>query len=522
MRRAQRWNIVWVVPIVAILVGGWLLYQNFFTHGPTATIRFETAEEIYAGKTEVRCRSVKVGIVRKILLSDSLDSVSVIVEMDDNSEQLLSEGSRFWVVKPRLSAAEISGLGTLIQGSYIELDPGPKGSKRVDQFEGLEKPPATNSSVPGLRIKLAAKEAGMLQIGAPIYHRGFEVGRIEDRQLAEDGEEVIYDAFIARDYYHLITNNTHFWNSSGIEIDAGTRGIMLRTPSIDAILSGGVSFGLVEGMKPGKECQDGEKFELFADKESARYSSLNPTLELLLLFDQSVRGLTTDSAVDFRGIPIGHISRISYDLVEQSKNAQIPVLIRIDPNRLHSLGLDSENTNIELFLQQQIDKGLRAGLKTTSLVTSAVHIDFDYFPAAEKAALGKRGEYTSFPTVPGGFDHMETQLNSIIAKIDALSIDSTLAEVEKAAKEGKAMAASARIFLEDTDIKGAITSIGPKGELQGDVKKTLEELRETMRSLKAVADLLEEKPNAIIFGAGNKDDKDDESSRPRLGGAHRN
>ena len=164
VRRAQRWNVVWVVPIVALLLGGWLLYRNFAAQGPVARVRFDTADGIFAGKTEVRCRSVKVGVVKDVKLADDLKSVLTYLEFDPDAEGLLRRGTRFWVVKPRLSATEFSGVGTLITGAYIELDPGPPDAERWTLFKGRETPPATNRSVPGRRLLLTADEAGSLSV----------------------------------------------------------------------------------------------------------------------------------------------------------------------------------------------------------------------------------------------------------------------------------------------------------------------------------------------------------------------
>jgi len=526
VRKTRRWNVVWVLPIVTLLVGTWLLYENFATRGPVATIRFETAEGIKAGQTEVRCRSVKIGVVREVKLSEDLNSVMVVAELNKNAGDLLRDGSRFWVVKPRLSAAEISGLGTLIQGVYIELEPGPMTGKRRFGFEGLEVPPATNASVPGRRILLQTAEAGQLQIGAPIYYRGFDVGRIESRELSEDGMQVTYEAFIEDDYSHLLTEYCRFWNSSGLEINAGASGVVVRTPSVESMISGGVCFGLADGlMGRGAIAKDGDIFTLFSDKESARRSTFTPTLTFLLLFDQSVRGLTLNSPVEFRGIPIGRISRISFDMVESHDDPRIPVLIDIDPSLCRPLSEDVTVRPDAIFFIEEVAKGLRAGLKTTSLITGAMHIDFNYYPKAEPATIGIMGDFATFPTVITGFAEIEPKLNRILAKMESLEIQQAFDTISNAAKEGKDMATAARevfqnpkfnnlpdeISLTMEELKKAIATLGPEGEINQEVEKTLEELRAALASIKAVANLLEEKPNALIFGKGrdNADGKED-------------
>ncbi len=528
VRRAQRWNIVWVVPLVALLLGGWLLYRNFAAQGPVARVRFDTAEEIYAGKTEVRCRSVKVGIVKDVELADDLKSVLVFLEIEHASEGLLRRGTRFWVVKPRLSAAEVSGLGTLIQGAYIELDPGPQDAERDSFFRGLETPSATNRNVPGRRLTLTAEEAGSLSVGAPIYYRGIEVGRIEERKLDESGQQVAYDAFISEKYSHLVTQNTRFWNTSGIDISAGADGFKLRTPSFQAMVSGGVSFGVTEGDVAGAPAADGMSFPLFRDEDAARLSTFNPTLKFLLLFDQSVRGLSQKAPVEFRGIPIGRVAEISFDLVAGADDPRIPVLIELDPSLVRPETAREMTKPDSVFFSEEVGKGMRAALKTGSLLTGAMYVDLDYYAEAVPAKLGKSGEHTTFPTISSGLAQLEAKLTAILDKVNALPLEATVAEITAAAAEAKttlaesratfkeieATAAAARQTLEDPKFRSlpadlskslealqkSINSMGPDGAVQGDLLRTLDELRATLRSIQATSSTIDDNPNSLLFG----------------------
>ncbi len=528
VRRAQRWNIVWVVPIIALLIGAWLLYRNFAAQGPVAHIRFETAEEIYAGKTEVRCRSVRVGVVKRVSLEDDLKSVLVDAEMDAAAEHLLRSGTRFWVVKPRLSAAEVSGLGTLIQGSYIELDPGPPQAHRANHFLGLETPPATNLSVPGLRLTLTAEAAGSLTIGAPIYHRGFEVGRIEGRRLDAGGLGVTYDAFIDQEYSGLVTQNTRFWNTSGIDISAGADGFKLRTPSFQAMVSGGVSFGVTLGESPGESAANGMTFTLYRDEETARKSTFNPTLKFLLLFDQSVRGLSVRAPVEFRGITIGRVAEISFDLVPEITDKRIPVLIEIDPSLMRPEAARKGSVPDTDFIREAVSKGLRAALRTGNLITGSLFVDLDYYADAVPAEIAQAGEFSSIPTISSGFAQLEAKITAILDKLQALSLEETMAEITAAAAEAKttmaesratlkeieATAAAARQTLEDPEfcelpadlrksiaaLEKSVASVGPDGAVQGDLLRTLDELRASLRALKSMTTTIDEKPNSLLFG----------------------
>ena len=528
VRRAQRWNVVWVVPLVALLLGGWMLYRNFSTQGPIARVRFDTADGIFAGKTEVRCRSVRVGVVRDVKLADDLNSVLTYLELDPDSQNLLRRGTRFWVVKPRLSATEFSGVGTLITGAYIELDPGPAGGERHTLFKGRETPPATNSGVPGTRVLLSADETGSLTIGAPIYYRGFEVGRIEGRALGEDGLKVTYNAFIREEYSRLVTTNTRFWNTSGIDISAGPDGFKLRTPSFQAMVSGGVSFGVTVGDSAGEPAPDGMTFTLFLDEDAARKSSFNPTLKFLLLFDQTVRGLSEGAPVEFRGIMIGRVADISFDLVPAVGDPRIPVLIEIDPSLMRPELARQMTTPDSEFIRDAVGKGLRAALKMGSLITGALYVDLDYYPEAAPAELGKSDDFTTIPTVSSGLAQLEGKITAILDKVQAMPIEQTMADIAAAAAEAKitiaesratlaeiqATAAAARKTLEDPEfrelpadlrksiaaLEKSVASVGPDGAVQGDLLRTLDELRASLRSLKAVTTTIDEKPNSLLFG----------------------
>ncbi len=528
VRRAQRWNIVWVVPILALLIGGWLIYRSFAAQGPVARVRFETADGISAGKTEVRCRSVKIGIVKSVKLADDLKSVLTYLELDPDYESLLRKGSSFWVVRPRITATELSGVGTLITGAYIELSPGPEGAEHHRTFRGRETPPATDRNVPGRRLLLSADEAGSLSVGAPIYFRGFEVGRIEGRELAEDGQKVSYSAFISEEYSPLVTTNTRFWNTSGIDISAGADGFKLRTPSIQSLVSGGVSFGVTAGMHPGDPAQDGMTFTLFRDETAAKQSTFNPTVKFLLLFDQTVRGLSEKAPVEFRGITIGRVASISFDLVSGAGEPRIPVLIELDPTLMRAETAAEIVKPDSVFFNEEIGKGLRAALKTGSLITQAMFVDLDYYGDALPASLGKSGDYITFPTVSSGFAQLEAKVTAILDKIQALPMTETMADFSAAAAEAKitiaesratlkeveATAAAARRTLEDPEFRGlpadlraslaelqkSISSVGPDGAVQGDLLRTLDELRATLRSLNAVSTTIDEKPNSLLFG----------------------
>jgi paraquat-inducible protein B len=535
VRRRRRWSSVWVVPLVALVLAGWLVWKHYHDKGELAYVRFLTADSIEAGKTEVRCRSVKVGVVEKIELADDLLSVVTEVRIDPESADLLRGGSRFWVVRPRVSASTISGLSTLITGAYIELEPG-DGVAPVNHFDGLEQPPVTSANVPGLRLTLVADDAGSLTANSPIYYRGFEVGRVERRTLDIENRRVRFDVFIDEEYSDLVREGTCFWNTSGIDVTAGADGFKLTTPSLQAMVTGGASFSVPKGGVPGGPISDGAVFTLYTDEDAAKRSIFVPDHLCLLFFDQSVRGLSPGAPVEFRGIPLGRVVEISFKHSPPG-DSRVPVVIEIDSDTLAKAVENIDNG--KNVLEESVSRGLQATLGTASMLTGAKFVDLDFVPDAPSAELVRSGDYEIIPTRKSSdFAQLQDEVNAILGKIKALPLEETLGKFGNAADEiaitvkdvrgtldeAEAMLAEAKKLLarDETqnitaeleatlkEVRSSVSSLGPEGAVQGDLSRTLDELRAALRAFKTLSDSIEEKPNSLLFGresSGNKEPK---------------
>jgi len=524
VRRRRRWSSVWVVPAVALLLAGWLVWKHYHDKGPLAYVRFETADSIEAGKTEVRCRSVRVGMVEKIELSDDLRSVVAEVRIDPDSEKLLRGETRFWVVRPRVSASTISGLSTLITGAYIELEPGEVPAV-VNHFDGLEQPPVTSANVPGLRLTLVAEDAGSLTAGSPIYYRGFEVGRVERRTLDMENMRIRFDVFIEEDYADLVREGTCFWNTSGIDVAAGADGFKLSTPSLQAMVSGGASFDVPKGGVAGGGVSDLKVFMLYPDDDSARKSIFRPDHRCLLFFDQSVRGLTVGAPVEFRGIPLGRVVEISFRHSPPG-DSRVPVVIELDSETLRKAVENMDNA--KNVLAESVSRGLRAKLSTGSLLTGALYVDLDFIPDSPPSELIVMGEYDIIPTESSGLAQLQDKVNAILAKVEKLPLEETLNKFGNAADEIAITVKDVRSTLDEAEgalaeakkllsrdetqnltkeieatlkqVRGSVESLGPNGAVQGDLSRTLDELRSALRAFKTLSDSIEEKPNSLLFG----------------------
>lgn len=521
VRRSRRWSSVWIVPITAILLAGWMVWDHYHDVGPLAQVRFTTADSIVSGKTEVRCRSVRVGVVELVQLAADLKSVVVSLRIDADAASLLRGGTRFWVVRPRVSAANVSGLGTIITGSYIEMDPG-DGSPDVNHFDSLELPPVTSSTVPGLRLTLMADTGGSLAVGSPLYYRGFEVGRVETRTFDMERGQVRFDVFISEEYAKLVNRGTCFWNTSGVDVSAGSDGFRIRTPALMSMFAGGASFAMLDGATPGELAKNGEVFKLYASETQAQAAQFNPDRSLLLLFEQSVRGLKKGAPVEFRGLNLGRVVDVSFKYTPSAtlhKDPRVPVLVELDLSALRTPG--QKAVDEDAILAEAVKNGLRAKLGTGSLLTGALFIDFDFVADAPPAAITKLGEYDVMPTQSSGLVQLEAKVNAILAKIEALPLDETLGKFGKTADALTATVTEARATLDAAhkllaaektqnltaemdatlkQLRSSVKSLGPEGSVQGDLQRTLDELRAALRAFKILSDGVAEKPNSLIFG----------------------
>jgi len=534
VRHRRRWSTVWVVPAVALILAGWLVFKHYHDKGPMAYVRFETADQIEAGKAEVRCRAVKIGVVERVELADDLLSVVAELRIHPDYEDLLREGSRFWVVKARLSGTAVSGLGTVISGAYIELEPG-EGKAPVNHFDGLEEPPVTSQSVPGLRLTLVAEDAGSLAANSPIYFQGFEVGRVERRYLDKKNGRVRFDVFIKDEYSELVREGTCFWNTSGIDVTAGADGFKLSTPSLLAMVTGGASFAVPKGGVPGGPAKDKSVFTLYADEDDAKKSIFVPDHRCLLFFDQSVRGLTVGAPVEFRGLRLGQVTEISFSHSPPG-DSRVPVVIEIDADTLSKAIENIDAT--KNVLEEAVKRGLRAKLGTGSLLTGARYVDLDFVPNEPPMVLTRLGEFEIIPTKSGGLEQLQDKVEAILAKLEALPLEGTLNKFGNAADEiaitvkdlrstldqaEGALAEAKKLLARDEtqnitkeleatlkQVRSSVESLGPTGAVQGDLSRTLDELRAALRAFKTLSDSIEEKPNSLLFGrdsSGSKEPK---------------
>lgn len=543
VKTGKRFNPVWIVPLVALFLGLWLVKRSYDEKGEMVKIRFANAADLAVGKTEVKCRNVTIGKLEDILLTDDLE-VDATIRIKPEHVHLVNGGSQFWVVRARVQGSSVSGLGTLLSGAYIELDPGSarEGAKDKRSFTGLENPPLTPGSVPGLRLVLEAEKPGSVDVGSGIYFRDTLVGRIESRDFFPEEKKVRFGAFFEERFSGLVTDQTLFWKTSGVKLDVGTEGFNLELPSLDSLVSGRVSIDYPEEGTEGVALADGDTGVLHDNEEQAEVSRFKGGTEFLLLVDQSLRGLRKGAPVEFRGIRIGRVSEISYSLVEDATIEEMPVLIQLDTRLLEKNFPASLIEAGAVGFSETISRRLRASLRSSSLITGQLFVDLDYYPALGEVEAVTRGGYKVLPIVESGLGRLEDKLAALLDKINGLGLEnliakfsdtseqatSTLASIESTLKDDEGVVSDAQATLKEmnetvvalrtilaseetqaipADLRETLASLNATleplsadGVIYGDLRRTLDELRGTIRSIDRLFTEIADKPNSLLFG----------------------
>lgn len=524
VREPRRFSAVWIVPIVALLIGVWTLVQNYLSQGPQVYITFATAEGLVAGETQVKTLDVQIGVVENVELADDFTSVTALVRLRPKAASLLTDDAKFWVVRPRVGSQGISGLSTILSGAYIQLAPG-AGVAGKRRYRGLDEMPLTPPSTPGLQVQLLADSAASLSSGSPVLYNGYRVGRIEESALDPGTGQSRYTAFIDAPYDGLVNTATRFWNASGIAMSVAADGFNVRTQSLETLLTGGVTFGTPESARSGQPVQDGALFFLFDDEASLNDNPYLHATSFLLQFDSSIRGLEVGAAVEYRGMRVGTVMDVGLQDVQwdalwnDSSSKQIPVLVDIEPGWL---GEDSA-VAAQAFtdsLEAAVDQGLRASLAMGNLLTGGLYVSLDFYTDAEPATLIQHDGMQELPTIASGLDQIEHKVAKFLSKLQSLPLDETLSITNSALKETEATVVEAKAAMSAvtnllaspevsalspelvatlTQAQTVLASFGPQAALQEQVVGSLRRLNQVITNANDVLDTYDEKPNAFIF-----------------------
>lgn len=511
-------SLVWIVPIVAVLVGISLVVHNLMQEGPTIVVTFKTGSGLTANKTEVKYRNVVVGQVSDVELADDQKSVNATIKLAKQAETFTREDSKFWVVRPRIGAGGVSGIDTLLSGDYIGADIGQSDS-RGKYFKGLENPPPITYGEPGRRFNLHSSDLGSLDIGSPVYYRKIPVGQVVAYALDPDGKGVNIEVFIHAPNDAFVTENTRFWNASGIDVNVGANGFAVKTESLSTLLVGGIAFRAPDYSPNDVAAADEKTFDLFDDQQTALAPPAGKPQYLSLRFDQAMRGLKVDAPVEFLGMEIGRVVSINLDYDEKKRSFPVNVGIVIYPQRLgraHEKMLKVLNHNPEdeaaavRLIGTFVDNGLRAQARSGNLLTGQLYIALDFFPKAEKVAFDPTARPIVIPTIPGSLEQLQEKLEAMVDKLNKLpveriagNLDGNLVELRKSLTQFNAKTLpSVQNTLADVSktLQSANSTLAEDSPQREKLTQTLDELGRMSRSLRELSDYLGRHPESLIRG----------------------
>ena len=513
-------SIVWLIPLVALLVGAWLAYKTWSETGPTITISFKTAEGLEAGKTKIKYKNVEIGQIRSIELSDDLSHVIVTAELVRNAKHYLKESTRFWVVRARIAAGEVSGLSTLLSGAYIGIDPGKEGDS-ARHFVGLETPPALIDNAPGSHFFLRTDNLSSLDVGSPVYYRMIKVGQVIGYRFAEDGQSVEIDLFIHSPHDKQVNSSTRFWNASGLEMSLDANGVHVSTESLVTVMMGGIAFETPKKLGEAEPVAKDYEFVLFKNREATMRESHTFQIEYVLHFSGSVRGLSLGAPVEFRGIKVGEVIGINMEFNAQSNEIMIPVLIEFVPESMIFKGVPNQIEFIrdhhKRIMNDFVKRGMRAQLKTGNYMTGQLFVDLDFIPDTPIARINWEKIPAVFPTTPTPFEEISTTLTSLIKKLKKLPLEkiggqfqetiftltSTMQKMEQllhTLNTSVTPAITATLDQTQKTLSAVEQTIQSDSSTQRDLQDVFDELSKAARSIRIMADYLERHPEALIHG----------------------
>jgi paraquat-inducible protein B len=537
-------SIVWLIPLVTLLVGAWLVARSILDDPPSATISFSTAEGIEAGKTKIKYKSVEIGIIEEIQFAEDFDHVVLNAVFSEGMDDFLRRNTQFWVVRPQLSFRGVSGLDTLISGSYIEIDPGP-GAKQ-EHFVGLEKIPLITTDDAGTKITLVSDQLGSLGAGSPVYYRGLLAGEVLGYELGSDAQSIFIHAFIRDPFNQFIKGNSRFWNVSGMDVSLDANGIKVKTASMQSLLLGGVAFETPETLEQSDTAAENLIYTLYSNHDLVEEQAYTRKQKFVLYFKSSVRGLSPGAPLEFKGIRIGSVLDIKLEFDSENSTFRIPILVEIEPERI----VDRTTVATPLdVLQTLVDRGLRARLSTGSLLTGKLYVELNMYPDTEAKYLGDANTpYPELPTIPGAFEALTESIQALVAKVETIDVEkmgddiigilggtNDLLNKNKSEDTVTDLQDSMRSFrgimnqFEDAGVEETLKSanglldslqttisrlnlvLEPDSPLQYNVIRVTGELEETAKAIRTIIEMLERQPQSLIFGRGDAESDGDGS-----------
>ena len=515
--RKARISLVWLVPIVAGVIGLSMVIRDFLNVGPKVVVSFLTAEGLEAKKTQVKYKNVVIGTVTDIALSDDRTHILATIELNQSATPFTRADTQYWVVRPRIGAHGVSGVDTLLSGAFISADAG-SSDKTEKNFTGLETPPPVTFGERGKRFILHTDDLGSLDIGSPVYFRRIQVGQVVAYELAKDGKGVDIEIFISSPNDEFVLTDSRFWNASGVDVSLGAAGLKVSTQSLTSIISGGIAFREPNYSPDAKPAEGNAEFKLFDDQASALAPPDGEPKYIRMRFNQSLRGLVVNAPVDFLGVNVGRV--VSVDLDYDPATGSFPGVVGavIYPQRLgaandklrQQAGGGDEEEQTSRIIGRFVERGLRAQVRTGNLLTGQLYVAMDFDPKAPKIAYNAKARPLEVPTVGGSFDKLQEQLQAFVDKLGKIPLDDlaknlngSLIELQKTMKQvnGEVLPQMRGTLQQAQKTLGSANdTFADDSPARQQLGQAMEEVQRTARSVRVLTDFLSRHPESLIRG----------------------
>lgn len=514
--RRQSFNIVWLVPIMAAIIAGYLGYRTIIEQGPLLTLDFKSADGLQAGQTQLKYKALALGTVESIDLNDDNKGVVVKVRMTSVGKRFLNSNARYWVERPRLNNfSDVSGFETIVSGAYISVDPGKPGGHYEDHFVGLEQPPGVRSDEPGHTYTLTARNLGSINSGSPIFFRDVVVGEVLGYDIGDGLGPIKISIFVRAPFDNLVRADSHFWNSSGVALGIKGGVLQLQLQSVQALLAGGITFNLPSFAKDEPPSGDGTSFHLYASQQEADAAAYNAQVQVVSYTTSSVSGLTPGAPVNVLGIQIGDVTSVDLQVDPNGGKAKVRIGMQLQPQRiLQNTDTKAIQDPLALF-QKFVDNGMRVELGTASYVTGQKEIDLVVEQKAAPAKVSWEGDIIVLPFKNGGLDQIMANATDITAKVDQIpfqQIGDNLNKLLQTANGTLGGPQTQKLLAQLSDtLKTANTTLsdlhqgfGQDSDFQRSMQQILQQTNMTMQTLQALASYLNQHPQAVLFGRSGK------------------
>ncbi len=511
--KSRRISLVWLIPFLALIVTLSLIYKNTIDKGPVIEVTISSAEGIEAGRTLVKMRSVTVGRVEGVRLAHNYTNAILTIQMEPDTGELLNEDSLFWLVKPRVESAGISGLDTLLSGTYLQIVKG-KSDRMSSSFTALDNPPPLVDDFPGVVLNLYSESGKNLSPGFAVTYRGLNVGRVLTSDLDLPSSRIYYKVFIEEPYISLLKENTRFWLTSGFNFNLSAEGVNFSTDSVESIVRGGLAFDSLTNDDTTLPMDLKQEIPLFENEEAARADALHSSLLYVVLMDGDLKNISRGSGVFLNSVKIGQVIEAPwFESPEElfASKAQIPVLIAIEYGR-------GQKEFIKKIMSEHVKNGtLCAFLSSSGLLFGDNKINLVFTEEKNSCSLGTYRDLTAMKALSlGSFDERLQAISDNLSALDLTGISRDLRASLNAFTEAMQAFTSSNESIARLELLPKMTtafenfrimlqSYNRDSEFYRTMDTTLKEIQQILQDLKPAMVQIGQAPSSVLFGAQSEE-----------------